>query len=551
VDHDILDSNNNKVALKFMSNKDQFQSEITAREKEGFDSQFVVDVLRCYDSDNEEFLKTQLELFGFKSYPYVLVMPQCNRDLDEIISKELDTADIDTIHSLVAKIAKCVQHMHSKGFIHGDLKPKNIMRANDKLLLIDLDASAEIHIGFSGAKVSTAYIPPEMVVLDLVTNEYVVKTSDGIANREDGCQAIIYNNKNNEDECKLDDIYLSSFSYDSPPMSSVKKATTTKKEKAFYSPVYASTAHDSWSLGMIIYCLCVGSSFFHCDRSENILHQKSLEELCEFSLSFKKKKLMDISDVKARNLVSQLLNKDPNKRPTMTEVLNHPFLSYKSTARMVGEEAEFDVFISYRVASDSDHARIIYEKLSAAGLKVWWDQKLLEFGKPWDEGFVDGLCKSRIFLPIFSRGAINHDTNTRSNLTMLTSSSPVDNFLLEQRLALELSKRGLIELISPVMIGDFDMLTGTYNNYFASGSHPNLSNSSTVIVDSIEQIVLSELDRQSLGLPLIDLVSVKSVVDSILKNQGCFIVGEKEVTFNELVVKIDNAVQSLKANQQK
>lgn len=45
------------------------------------------------------------------------------------------------------------------------------------------------------------------------------------------------------------------------------------------------------------------------------------------------------------------------------------------------KEPEFDVFISYRVASDSDHARILYEKLINANLKVWWDVKLLEFGK--------------------------------------------------------------------------------------------------------------------------------------------------------------------------
>lgn len=59
----------------------------------------------------------------------------------------------------------------------------------------------------------------------------------------------------------------------------------------------------------------------------------------------------------------------------------HPFLSGKTSIRLAGEEPEFDVFISYRVASDSDHARILFEKLSNCNLKVWWDQKLLEFGK--------------------------------------------------------------------------------------------------------------------------------------------------------------------------
>ena len=44
---------------------------------------------------------------------------------------------------------------------------------------------------------------------------------------------------------------------------------------------------------------------------------------------------------------------------------------------------EFDVFISYRVQSDLDHAEIIYDKLTAAGLRVWWDKKSLAPGVPW------------------------------------------------------------------------------------------------------------------------------------------------------------------------
>lgn len=50
---------------------------------------------------------------------------------------------------------------------------------------------------------------------------------------------------------------------------------------------------------------------------------------------------------------------------------------------MLGETAQFDVFISYRVQSDAKHAELIYDKLTAAGLKVWWDKKSLIPGVPW------------------------------------------------------------------------------------------------------------------------------------------------------------------------
>ncbi len=50
--------------------------------------------------------------------------------------------------------------------------------------------------------------------------------------------------------------------------------------------------------------------------------------------------------------------------------------NYKA-ARMIGESAEFDVFLSYRVESDSDHVAIIYKMLTDAGVKVWWDRECL------------------------------------------------------------------------------------------------------------------------------------------------------------------------------
>ena len=42
------------------------------------------------------------------------------------------------------------------------------------------------------------------------------------------------------------------------------------------------------------------------------------------------------------------------------------------------------IFLSYRVTSDSNHVEILYQKLTEKGLKVWWDKKCLEFGKPWE-----------------------------------------------------------------------------------------------------------------------------------------------------------------------
>ena len=114
---------------------------------------------------------------------------------------------------------------------------------------------------------------------------------------------------------------------------------------------------------------------------------------------------------------------------------------------MVGESPEFDVFLSYRVKSDQAKVSLLFEALTAAGLKVWWDKHSLEPGMPWEEGFTNGLLKSRVFVPLLSRFAIHHPSETSQNFCLLREDSDCDNLLLELRLALDLQARGLVENI--------------------------------------------------------------------------------------------------------
>lgn len=71
-------------------------------------------------------------------------------------------------------------------------------------------------------------------------------------------------------------------------------------------------------------------------------------------------------------------------------------------------------------------------------------------------------------MPILSRAAI------KSRFEGLLVDSPCDNVLLEYRLALELSCRGLVERVYPLFRGDSDPSTGAVGNYFRQGCHPNI-----------------------------------------------------------------------------
>ena len=110
------------------------------------------------------------------------------------------------------------------------------------------------------------------------------------------------------------------------------------------------------------------------------------------------------------------------------------------------------VFISYRVAADRELARRLYDELSALTieetgqkLRVYLDQERLEDGQRWDSGFMEGLAKSWVFVPIVSVGSVRP-------MTQLSDESDwCDNVLLEWTAALELHQRGRVKSVLPLL----------------------------------------------------------------------------------------------------
>ena len=80
--------------------------------------------------------------------------------------------------------------------------------------------------------------------------------------------------------------------------------------------------------------LCAGIPFFLANSEDNIQADSMFELFC-FTDATKKKRLSEIHNTQARNLVAQMLTKDPLLRPTMAQILQHPFLTGQNAARMV------------------------------------------------------------------------------------------------------------------------------------------------------------------------------------------------------------------------
>lgn len=138
-----------------------------------------------------------------------------------------------------------------------------------------------------------------------------------------------------------------------------------------YTLIPASTSHDAWALGVVLYHIFSGEPFLLANDEDNI-DDKQLRLIYEYSDGFKRDRMSKIQNVQARNLVSQLLTKDPRLRPTMDRAILHPFLSGKAVVRMAGNCPEYDFFLSYRVSSDSTLVEFFYNRFTAMGYRVWW-----------------------------------------------------------------------------------------------------------------------------------------------------------------------------------
>jgi serine/threonine protein kinase/Leucine-rich repeat (LRR) protein len=522
-----------KVALKFMKHRHQFLAEIETRTKAGFDDIFVISVLEFFDGDdtdgdtNVDFRKAACRR-GFADYPYCVVMVLAESSLKKVIDQQhIAGEDWDQVRHIIKTLCNCLVHIHEKNIVHGDLKPSNMVIVDNAVRLIDLDACSNFSkesTDYTGLKYSSAYLPPELFYWhkDAAGNSYYdVRTA--VLNPETG---------------------------------EFKPLTNE------YELVKPSPAQDMWAVGVILYLLCTKQTLFQTSLEGNIARADTMQAF-EWSNRMKEEKLSLVEHKYARNLLSLLLSKDPTMRPSAQHVLCHPFISGQHPQRMQGEEAQYDVFLSYRVSSDSKHVEMFYNKLTEMGLKVWWDRMCLLPGQPWEEGFCNGLVKSSCFVCLLSKNAINNPDKAWHNFTKFDKHSKCDNVLLEWRLAIELRARQMIEGIFPIFIGGLKSVSSksgaggddlnenfndpVYTDYFPSGCHPNPLPAFSI--PSVEQKLREHLERQSLGSALRPDLTVQEVVSEIVGNQGGFLRGQLSVAVPKICTGIQQMCERIREEQ--
>ena len=113
------------VALKFICNRDHFEREKAVRDNCLFEDKHVISTLHFYDGDDEKerMFGEEAERKGY--YRYCLVMPAAERNLGNVLIHEhIAGRDWDMLKLISKQLIEALNHVHEKGYIHGDVKRK-------------------------------------------------------------------------------------------------------------------------------------------------------------------------------------------------------------------------------------------------------------------------------------------------------------------------------------------------------------------------------------------------------------------------------------------
>jgi serine/threonine protein kinase len=318
-----------KVALKFIIDRLHFKREVDSRALLGKYEPYVVPLLRSFDADEDAEYAREIEVKDLLDYRFCLVMPCAEKNLQSIILTERFAGkDWNIIRTLAIQIAEAAAHLHEHGILHGDIRPLNIMRMNNRMKLIDFGSCASLGSVVSSQRVSTAYLAPEMFHKDEFGDFHVKLPELHIPTQVQPSGSDGYTNVHDSNTVyDLDDNNDRNTSAKPNPGPELSELT-----------MLAHYSLDAWSYGLVLYELCSGGRFLLGDDEDQI-DDDEIIDLYEMTNTFRRKKLKKIKNSIARNLVSQLLSKDPRARPDMRMVLDHPFLSGRAMPRLRGQRA--------------------------------------------------------------------------------------------------------------------------------------------------------------------------------------------------------------------
>lgn len=221
-----------------------------------------------------------LDTFYFRGFIFIVTKYYEDNLYEKIKENNFTGFNIEDVKYLGREIAKAIEFSHSAGIVHSDIKPENIMLHGRKVCLIDF-----------------------------------------------GCSC-----------------------YNGEPLYETVQSLYYRCPEVIFSIKYSSSI-DVWSFGCLLYEICTGKPLFWSSNEQDLITQMILiagnppQEMINSSRKmrryfFNKKLIGNSGEEKKKaylkhglgnvnnelvDLISMCINWNPKERPTMNDVLNHPF----------------------------------------------------------------------------------------------------------------------------------------------------------------------------------------------------------------------------------
>ena len=269
---------------------------------------------------------------NLSEYKYGIVMDGADRNLDAIFRSE--RPNVNAVRVYAQQIAEALQHLHKDGkMIHGDVKLLNVVRFDNRLKLIDLDACSKLTSKvvkfYAGSKFSSGVLPPEMIY-KVTSDEDLKLFEDHFSERDSDDDRELWEKvqpKSHGTGWDENHYVVKTFRTERKQLTVKGKEYDIEQPTADFATlpyrlVESTPSIDIWSFGTILYALLTGSPLFPVNRDDDLLNGAAMSEVEGWTDAKKSKKLEAVSDPLARDLLRDLLMASPTDRPkSIDEVL--------------------------------------------------------------------------------------------------------------------------------------------------------------------------------------------------------------------------------------
>lgn len=324
------------VALKIVMKRSHFERELQMRltKKVGSGVDIHPDLNRFDEAHAMQLIRYHDEINEKGESIMCFVMPKGERSLDDVIRAERVAGhDIRLIQHFAEGIAKALLHLHSDlGVVHGDVKPRNIIRAGSAYKLIDFDASVKLGDSVGTDKVSTAYCPPELARILFVPNQSELELKEQLKSLSADLSKVSSRHGLQFFEEQIE-----------ATRDKIKRVQEGKGEHPLAHPTF-----DVWSFGVTMYHMLTSVALFNVDGDDNLKSEPEQDELVQWQglkSAHTRHVLSKASGVSSRDirsakdLLNQCLQPNPHDRPqSFAEILSHPFLSRREECQWAPRE---------------------------------------------------------------------------------------------------------------------------------------------------------------------------------------------------------------------